>query len=121
MSIDPNITKQDLINLSILTEQRKNQRALKIENRNSKQTHDKKLAEIFTAITRRLEKLHESTQKLGEVFRRNSQIENQQEIVPVEFDSDNSEDDIRSNIRALPNIAKSSALMRDFTIVNEKS
>ena len=42
MSIFSNVTEQDLINLPKLTEQEKNQRALKNKNTILKQTHDKK-------------------------------------------------------------------------------
>ena len=38
MSINPNVTEQDLVNLRKLAEQQKNQRALRIKNRNLKQT-----------------------------------------------------------------------------------
>ena len=40
MSIYRNVTKQDLNNLRKLADQQRNQRALKIENRILKQTHD---------------------------------------------------------------------------------
>ena len=53
--------------------------------------------------------MNESTKKLGDVFENG----NQQKIVPVEFDSDTSEDDIRPNIRAPPNITKSTVLTQD--------
>ena len=42
MSIYSNVTEQDYVNLRKLAEQQKNQRALKIKNRISKQTHDEK-------------------------------------------------------------------------------
>ena len=40
MSICSNVTEQDVINLRKLAEQKKEQRALKIENRIPEQTHD---------------------------------------------------------------------------------
>ena len=52
MSIYSNVTKQDLVNLRKLAEQHKEQRALKIKNRISKQTHDIKLAESLSPITK---------------------------------------------------------------------
>ena len=55
MSIYSNVTEQDLINLRNLAEQQKNQRALKIKNRFLKQTHDIKLAESLSPITKILE------------------------------------------------------------------
>ena len=69
MSIYSNVTEQDLINLRKLAEQQKNQRALKIKNRILKQTHDTKLAESLSPITKKLEEINESTQKLGEVIK----------------------------------------------------
>ena len=52
MSIYPNVTEQDMNNLRKLAEQQKNQRALKIKNRILKQTHDVKLAESLSPITK---------------------------------------------------------------------
>ena len=48
MSIYSNVFEQDLVNLRKLAEQQKNQRARKIKNRISKQTHDIKLAEALS-------------------------------------------------------------------------
>ena len=55
MSIFSNVTKQDLINLRKLAEQQKNQRALKIKNRILERTHDVKLAESLSPLTKRLD------------------------------------------------------------------
>ena len=91
MSIYSNVTEQDLINLRKLAEQRKEQRALKIENRILKQTHDIKLAESLSPITKKLEV---STKKITEVINpSNSEYVNNQEIVPVEVELENSEDE----------------------------
>ena len=72
MSIYSNVTEQDLIHLRKLAEQQKNQRALKIENRILKQTHDVKLAESLSPITKKIEKVNQSTQKLGDVIKENN-------------------------------------------------
>ena len=48
MSIYSNVTEEDLINLRKLSEQQKNERALKIKNMILKQTHDVKLAESLS-------------------------------------------------------------------------
>ena len=56
MSIYSNATEQRLINLSKLAEQN-NQRAEKINNRILKQTHDVKLAENLSPITKKLDDL----------------------------------------------------------------
>ena len=65
MSIYSNVTEQDLINLRRLAQQEKEQRAEKIKNRILKQTHDIKLAESLSPITK---KLDESTKKVSEVI-----------------------------------------------------
>ena len=67
MSIYSNVTEQDMINLRKLAEQQKSQRALKIKNRILKQTHDVKLAESLSPITKKLDTLYESTKKFGEI------------------------------------------------------
>ena len=56
----PNVTQQDLIILSKLAEQQKNERAIKAKNRISKQTHDTKLAENFSPIIKKLSEVDES-------------------------------------------------------------
>ena len=59
MSIYPNVTQEDLINLRKLAQQQKKQRALEIKNKILKQTHDIKLAESLSAITKRLDEVNE--------------------------------------------------------------
>ena len=63
MSIYSNVSEQDLINLRKLAEQQKEQRALKIKNRILKQTHDIKLAESLSPITKKLDEVNKSTQE----------------------------------------------------------
>ena len=75
LSINPNNTEQELINLAKLAEQEKNQRAIKIKKRNSKQTRDIQLTGTLSAITKILEKLDYYTQKFGEVIKINSEVE----------------------------------------------
>ena len=78
----------------------------------------KKLAESFTPLTNKISEVNESTKKLEEVFNKGvSENENQQEIVPVEIETD----DENKDIRAPPNIAESSALLTDFRFFDEKS
>ena len=99
MSIYSNVTEQDLINLRKLAQQQKEERALKIKNRILKQTHDVKLAESLSPITKELKK---STNKISEVIKEsNSENENNQEIVPIENESE--DENIQTNLRALPN------------------
>ena len=80
MSIYSNVTEQDLDNLRKLAQQQKEQRALKIKNRIIEKTHDVKLAESLSPITKKLEEtrknlgdvIKESTQNLGNVIKENN-------------------------------------------------
>ena len=102
MSIYSNVTEQVLINLRKLPEQQKNQRAEKIKNRILKQTHDKRLSERLSPILMKLEEVNKSTKKIGEVIKgSNSENEKIQEIVPFEIESE--DENIQTNLRALPN------------------
>ena len=94
MSICSNVTKQDLINLRKLAEQQKDQRVFNYKNRILKQTHDIKLAESLSRITK---KIIESTIKISE-----------------NIGESNSEDDIKNNIKALPDSAKFSRSLREM-------
>ena len=64
MSIYSNVTEQDFNNLRKLAEQQKNQRALKIKIIILKQTHDIKLAESLTPITKKLDTINKSSNKI---------------------------------------------------------
>ena len=114
MSIYSNVTEQDLKNLRKLAEQQKNQRAEKIKNIILKQTHDIKLAESLSPITKKLE---ESTKKITEVINpSNSEKENNQELVPVEVELEDSEDennDDKIGIKTLPNSFKFTDLKKN--------
>ena len=102
MSIFSNVTEQDLINLRKLAQQQKEQKAEKIKNRILKQTHDVKLAESLSPITKKLEEVNKCTKKVGDILKEsNSENENNQEIVPVEIESE--DENIQTNLRALPN------------------
>ena len=71
MSFYSNVTEEDLISLPKLAEQQKNQRALKIKNKNLKQTHDKKLAESLSPITTRLNLVENNKGvKIGETIKK---------------------------------------------------
>ena len=76
MSIYSNVTEQDLINLRILAEQQKEQRALKIKNRILNQTHDVKLAETLSPITKKLDEVKKSTQEVGEIIKKSQPPQN---------------------------------------------
>ena len=68
MSIYSNVTEKVLDNLRKLAQQQREQRALKIKNRILKQTHDIKLAESLSPITK---KLDETTKNLEKVIAEN--------------------------------------------------
>ena len=70
MSIYSNVTEQDLINLRKLAQQQKEQRALKIKNRILKETHNVKLAESLSPITKRLDLVENNKgEKIGELIK----------------------------------------------------
>ena len=58
-----------------VAEQQKTQRAENVKVTNLKQTQDRKLAESFTPITKKLEDVDNSTEKLGEVIEKTSRID----------------------------------------------
>ena len=64
MSIYSNLTEKDLDNLRKLADQQKNEQALKIKNRILKQTHDVKLAENLSPITKKLDTINVSTKQI---------------------------------------------------------
>ena len=71
-----NVTEEDLIILRKLADQQKNQRALKTKNRILKQTHDDKLAQSLSPITKKLDEVIKSTQKVGDIIKdSNSKID----------------------------------------------
>ena len=70
MSIYSNVTEQYMINLRKLAVQQKSQRALKIKNRILKQTHEIKLAESLSPITKKLVVFNKSTKNLGELVKK---------------------------------------------------
>ena len=76
MSIYSNVTEQDLINLRKLAQQRKEQRAERIKNRILKQTHDIKIPESLSPITKKLDEVNKSSQKVGDIIKEsNSKID----------------------------------------------
>ena len=71
-----------MINLRKLSEQQKTQRALKIKNRILKQTHDIKLAESLSPITKKIEEINESIKQLGEILKK-SDVEDENTQTPA--------------------------------------
>ena len=85
MSIYSNVTQNDLDNLRKLADQQKPERALKIKNGILKQTHDVKLAESLSPVTKKLNELNKSTQesltpkneniqKVGDIIKESNEI-----------------------------------------------
>ena len=64
MSIYPNVTEEDLASLEKLANQQKNEKARTIKNRVFKQTYDKKLAETFEPVTKKIDQVVEATKEL---------------------------------------------------------
>ena len=75
MSIYSNITEKDLDNLRKLAQQQKEQRALKIKNRILKQTHDIKLAESLSTVTKKLDKVNKSINESTKQLVKKSNVE----------------------------------------------
>ena len=99
------------MNLRKLAEQQKKQRALKVKNKILEKTHDDKLAKSLSPITERLDKVHKYTEKISKVIKEsNSENANNQEIVPVEIESE--DENIQTNLRALPNSSMFSDQMK---------
>ena len=122
MRIYLNVTEQDFSNLSKLAEQQKAQRAIKIKNRMLKQTHDLKLTDGLSPITTKLEEVGKSTKNSGETLKELiSGKDKNQDIVRVEIDS--ADDNIQSNIRALPNSNKFSSNMMEIlgALINSRN
>ena len=97
MCIYSNVKEQALINLSKLAEQQKNQQALIIKIRILKQTHDTKLAESLSPVTKKLDIINESTKNVGDVIEESQTetlqlaIEKFQPQLPIENNQDDSQ------------------------------
>ena len=92
--------------------QQKEQRAPKIEKRFLKQTHDIKLAESVSPITKKLGQVSKSTEKLRDIMKESNFEKENREIIPVEIESDNSGgDNTNHKVKALPNSSIFSDLM----------
>ena len=74
------------------------------------QTHDIKLAKSLSPITRKIDEVKEISKKIRDVNKKsNSGNENNQDVVPIEIKSQ--DEDIQTNLRALPNSSIFSDLM----------
>ena len=82
MSVYSNVTEKDLDNLRKLAQQQKEQRALKIKNRILKQTHDVKLAESLSPITKKLDKVKKTTQEsLSPITKQLGKLDKKSEVI----------------------------------------
>ena len=116
MSIYSNVCEQDLINLRKLAEQQKNERALKIKNRISKETHNEKLAESLKPITKRLDLVENNKgEKIGEL---NKKLE--QETPAIENTQTQPETPAIENTQTQPGILYDVSLENTLTNMKDK-
>ena len=81
MSIYSNVTEQDLINLRKLAFQQKEERAVKIKNRVLKQTHDEKLAQSLSPITKELDEVNKTNQEsLSSITKQLAKLDKKSEV-----------------------------------------
>ena len=114
MSIYSNVTEQDLIKLRKLAEQLKEQRALKIRNKILRQTHDKKLAESLSPITKRLDLIENNKgQKIGELIRKS-------ETPAIEDKPQSAIEDGNTQTPAIENINISRQLFDTLALMKKK-
>ena len=109
MSVYSNVTEKDLDNLRKLANQQKNERIRKIKNRILKQTHDVKLAESLSPITKKLDKINESTQNLGNVIKES----NFEKIIKALPNSSQFSDSMRQMLGSLMNSKNSLKITQD--------
>ena len=107
MSIYSNVREQDLINLRKLAEQQKNERALKNKNKILKQTHDIKLAESLSPITKKLEDVNKSISE--SIKESTKQIVKKSDVV-----------DENTQIPAIENISGTQSLRDTSTLMKKK-
>ena len=130
MSIYSNVTEQDLINLRKLAEQQKNQRAIKIKNRILEKTHDKKLAESLSPLTKRLDLIENNKgEKIGDIIKKSESesetlaIENSQtqpETPAIENTQTQPETPAIENIQIQPGVLYEASLENTLTNMKNK-
>ena len=113
MSIYSNVTEKDLENLRKLANQQKEQRALKIKNKILKQTHDIKLAESLSPITKKLDEVKKTTQELGDVIKESKPETPQLAIENIKPISRNSESQTPKLVSASDELVKTFSKMND--------
>ena len=126
MSIYSNVTEQDLDNLRKLAQQQKDQRAEKIKNRILKQTHDVKLAESLSPITKRLDLVENNKgEKIGELIKKSETpaIENTQtqpETPAIENTQTQPETPAIENTQTQPGVIYDVSLENTLTNMKDK-
>ena len=130
MSIYSNVTEQDLINLRKLAEQQKNQRTIKIKNRILEKTHDKKLAESLSPLTKRLDLIENNKgEKIGDIIKKSESesetlaIENTQtqpETPAIENTQTQPETPAIENIQTQPGVLYDVSLENTLTNMKDK-
>ena len=110
MSIYLIATKEDLINLRKLAEQQKNQRAFKFKNGITKQTHDIKLAESLSPVTKKLDELKKTNQKLGEDI---TESTSEDDVIRAPANSSNLGNSVREMLGSLMNSHNSLKMTQD--------
>ena len=126
MSIYSNVTEKDLDNLRKLAQQQKEERGLKIKNRILKQTHDDKLAESLSPITKRLDLVeNKKGEKIGDLIKKSESpaIENteiQPEIPAIENTETQPETFAIENTQTQPGVLYEVSLENTLTNMKEK-
>ena len=113
MSIYSIVTKEDLINLRKLAAQQREQRALNIKNRILKQTHDIKLAESLSPITKNLDEVKKTTTELGDVIKESKPERPQLVIENIKPISQNSESQTPKLVSAIDELVETFSKMND--------
>ena len=109
MSIYSNVTEKDLDNLRKLSQQQKEQRALKIKNKILEKTHDIKLAESLSPITKKLDNINKSTKNLRDVIKES----NSEKIIKALPNNSQFSDSMRQMIGSLMNSRNSLKITQD--------
>ena len=126
MSIYSNVTEQDLINLRKLAQQQKEQRALKIKNRILKQTHDDKLAESLSPLTKRLDLIgNNKGEKIGDIIKKSESpaienIQTQPETPAIENTQTQPETPAIENAQTQPGVLYEVSLENTLTNMKDK-
>ena len=106
MSFYSNVTEQNFIIVSKLAGEQKNQRAIELKNRTSKQTHDINLAESLPPINKNLEEVNQSTKQLGEVIKESTSNNKTPQLAIQNITSTQSLRDTLSFMKKSKNISK---------------